>query len=477
MNVTQKEKIEFGDFQTPLKLANTVVAWLKSRGIDPNAVIEPSCGVGAFVLASLEGFPNAKVLGFEINENYLEQLKQSVSDLKISNEPILETLDFFSTNWNEKTENLNDPILVIGNFPWVTNSALSAIGGSNLPTKSNFSNSSGLDAVTGKANFDISEWMTIEVLKWFEKKQGHIAMLCKTAVARKILFYAEKSGINVNESFLVEIDAKKEFGASVDACLLTIGINLEGTERNHDYQVFSSFTDDKPTKIGHRNGITVGNLDDFENLKYLLGKSPQNWRSGVKHDASSVMEFTLESGNLTNGLGEVCDIEDTYLFPLMKGSEVANGRAKFERFVLVPQTKTGEDTSGIEALAPKTWNYLVQHGEKLDSRKSVIYKKNPRFSIFGIGDYSFKPYKIAICSLYKKLDFRIFESVDQKPVFFDDTVYFVSFDTKQQAEEAFEKITNQDSEKFLKSLIFWDEKRPIKTSVLNLLNWNESLIP
>ena len=36
----------------------------------------------------------------------------------------------------------------------------------------------------------------------------------------------------------------------------------------------------------------------------------------------------------------------------------------------------------------------------LDNRKSSIYNKRPRFSIFGIGDYSFSKWKVAISKAF-----------------------------------------------------------------------------
>ena len=69
--------------------------------------------------------------------------------------------DFFEKDWPGTLDGLLEPILVIGNPPWVTNSAVGALGGSNLPVKSNFQRLNGLDAITGKSNFDISEWMLL----------------------------------------------------------------------------------------------------------------------------------------------------------------------------------------------------------------------------------------------------------------------------------------------------------------------------
>ena len=55
MNV--RAKIEFGDFQTPAALAVEVCALLKRLGVEPDSVIEPTCGTGAFLVAAADMFP------------------------------------------------------------------------------------------------------------------------------------------------------------------------------------------------------------------------------------------------------------------------------------------------------------------------------------------------------------------------------------------------------------------------------------
>ncbi|MDR1227987.1 MAG: hypothetical protein LBK55_03050 [Azoarcus sp.] len=119
-----------------------------------------------------------------------------------------------------------------------------------------------------------------------------------------------------------------------------------------------------------------------------------------------------------------------------------------------------------------TWTYLEAHASQLDARASTIYAKNPRFSIFGVGDYAFKPWRIAICGLYKKLRFRLVAPIDGRPVMFDDTVYYLSFDTEQKARQTLASLESEEAMGLLSSLIFWDEKRPIKTSILNVLDWS-----
>ena len=183
------------------------------------------------------------------------------------------------------------------------------------------------------------------------------------------------------------------------------------------------------------------------------------------------MEFRKIDNLFVNGFGEAVELEETYLFPLFKGSDVAQNRINAtERYILVTQKFIGESTENIKTIAPKTGRYLEECGQYLDNRKSKIYQNNPRFSIFGVGDYSFQLWKIAICGLYKKLDFRLIGEIANKPAIFDDTVYFLSFDSERVARKTFELLNSPTAINFYSAIVFWDEKRPIKSSILNCLN-------
>ena len=50
---------QFGDFQTPVDLACEVTRFLRTSGVSPSAVIEPTCGVGNFLVASMRAFGSA----------------------------------------------------------------------------------------------------------------------------------------------------------------------------------------------------------------------------------------------------------------------------------------------------------------------------------------------------------------------------------------------------------------------------------
>ncbi|MBV6395168.1 MAG: hypothetical protein HFACDABA_00739 [Anaerolineales bacterium] len=467
---SRQAKIEYGDFQTPLDLAKLVCQKLGGLGVAPDVIIEPTCGIGAFIEAAAYQFSKTKtIIGIEVNETYLEEVRTRKSNFPAQERVTLKQENFFDFDWKGLLKENDGSVLVIGNFPWVTNSQQGMIGGTNLPDKANFQNHNGFDAMTGKSNFDISEWMLIQVGDWFQNRKGYLAMLCKTAVARKFLSHLHANKKGLFRSAVYGIDAKKHFGASVEACLLFC--EFDGASHNYDYDVYESLEATEHNRVGHRRGMTIRDLDTFERLGNLFGTSEMKWRSGVKHDCSEVMELAERDRVLVNGAGEKVDIESTYVYPLLKGSDVANGRIKTtNRFVIVTQKIVGEPTNTIKHLAPKTWKYLESHAELLDNRKSRIYQDNPRFSIFGVGGYSFAPYKIAICGLYKKLEFSLVGEIKNKPVMFDDTVYFLSFDTEEEARKTLYFLLTQSVKDFFSSMIFWDEKRPIKTSILNSLN-------
>jgi hypothetical protein len=130
---------------------------------------------------------------------------------------------------------------------------------------------------------------------------------------------------------------------------------------------------------------------------------------------------------------ENVDIEREHLYPMLKSSDVANGNTRAtDRLMLVPQTIIGGDTHRLADTSPKTWAYLQKHASLLDRRGSNIYRNRPRFSIFGVGDYSFSPWKVAISGLYKSLNFRVVGPIAGRPTVLDDTINFIPCRTRKR---------------------------------------------
>lgn len=465
-SIKDKKVKEFGDFQTPRELASEVCLLLSRLKINPQTIVEPTCGLGNFVASARGKFPSSKIYGYEVSPEYVKKARKEFrADENIS---IIEA-NFFETDWKELFGDFEKPILVLGNPPWVTNSQLSVLESKNLPTKENFQKFSGLDALTGKSNFDISEWMLIELLKLLDGQNAQLAMIVKTSVARKILTYAWKNEMHLTDSAIYEIETAKYFNASVDSCLLFC--DFSGAKQKFTGKIFKSLNDKKSSQIiGFQDGELLASIDSYKKWKHLNGGSNIKWRSGVKHDCSKVMELVKIDGKYKNGLGETVELEEDFIYPLLKSSDVANGNLEPRRFVLVTQKDVRDDTEKISEIAPQTWNYLVSHAEYLDKRGSSIYKKRSRFAVFGIGDYSFAPWKVAISGFYKKLNFNVVGSYENKPIVLDDTCYFLPFETEDQARKVCDMLNSQTGREFFESYIFWDAKRPITVEILQKLN-------
>jgi hypothetical protein len=374
-------KIKYGDFQTPLELTEKICQKLWQINVNPDVIIEPTCGKGNFLKAASLTFKQPeKILGFEINPNYITQINR---DRQLSQDTRIQVAqkNFFDCDWYSLTQPWQDNILFLGNLPWVTNSKQGLIDGKNLPQKSNFQGYHGLDAITGKSNFDISEWMLIKLIECLNRRSAYLAIICKTAVSRKILNYIYTYKINLAYCAVYPIETQKYFQANVDACLLFC--QFDSQSQNYFCDVFKSFDEQEYQRIGYQNNILVRDLNTFTRLEYLYHRQPlDKWRSGIKHDCSKVMEFRLVNGILVNGFQEIVDIEKTYLYPLLKGSDVAQNRLEIiNKYILVTQKLIGESTASIQDIAPKTWQYLVKHRNYFLARKSKIYQNQPDFSI------------------------------------------------------------------------------------------------
>ena len=465
MPTKTKQKVEFGDFQTPDVLARRICELLHRLGVSPRSIVEPTCGKGSFLQAAAVAFPNCtQILGFEVNPDYAKAAK-AIQQADVYCE------DFFEKDWPGTFDGLREQILVIGNPPWVTNSTVGALGGSNLPAKSNFQRLNGLEAITGKSNFDISEWMLQHLLEWLSGRNAVLAMLCKTVVARKVLLHAWSRNLQVAESAIYLIDAAKHFGASVDACLLVSVLEPGAASRECAVYPGLEASAGDYDKFAFRDGRLIADLDSFNIYGQMSGISPLKWRSGVKHDCSRVIELRRRGdGDFENGLGEVVSLESTNLYPMLKSSDLMKPHPTPSRYMLVTQRSIGEDTSRVERENPLTWEYLQSHADHLDGRQSSVYRNRPRFSVFGVGPYSFAPWKVATPGFSKRLDFRCIGPVESKPVVLDDTCYFLPCNTEDDARLLVELLNSKAAKGFFRSFIFWDAKRPITAQLLATLD-------
>lgn len=413
--------------------------------------------------------PPSEIQAIELQDAYLESARESLqcpSSVRVT----FQNANVFDMDLQRDLRWRNTgSLLVIGNPPWVTNSELGALGSSNLPNKVNSKGLRGIEALTGSSNFDITEYIWLKLIRELAPEQPTIALLCKTAVARNVLQFARDAALPISHASIRRIDAKKWFGASVDACLFCMEVN--SGETCYEANVFSNLQAEEPeTTIGFVNKRLVANIKDHERSAFADGDCPVTWRQGLKHDAATVMELDYdESGNLRNKLGETVDVEPEYVYPLLKGSDLFHQTTP-QKLVIVPQKRLGESTNHLKWTAPRLWAYLTAHADVFERRKSSIYRNKPSFTVFGVGDYSFSPFKVGISGLHKKPRFTAIGTVEGRPVMLDDTSYFVACSSVEQATLLGSLLNDPACLDLIRAMVFSDSKRPITKKLLQRIN-------
>lgn len=470
--VSEPDRREYGDFQTNQFLAQKVVNYTFSKSNDFDFVLEPTCGKGNFLLAAIKQSKKLKkVVGVEIYQPYVWETKFKILEYFISTKaytiPEIDIIhaNAFEFSYEDLAKSTQDlKTLIIGNPPWVTNSELGSIDSKNLPQKSNFKKHSGFEAITGKGNFDIGEYISLIMLRCFDRHNGTFAFLVKNSVVKNLIYDQKQNKFRIGQTENLNIDSKKEFNVSVNACLFLTHLNCEP---ELTCTAFDFYTKDKLTTFGWYRDKFVYSVQDYDESSIVDGNSTFVWRSGVKHDCSKVMELEQVNGHFKNALGEEINLENNLTYGLLKSSDLKEDKTNsFRKLTIITQKKIGQETKYIKDKYPLTYNYLTSHKEYFDKRKSSIYKDKPSFSIFGIGDYSFAPYKIAISGLYKSTHFTLVSPSNSKPIMLDDTCYFIGFENLKMAEIAHYLVNSELVQKFLKSIIFSDSKRSINKDTL-----------
>jgi hypothetical protein len=161
-----------------------------------------------------------------------------------------------------------------------------------------------------------------------------------------------------------------------------------------------------------------------------LGDCTHEIRHGVKDDATDV--YTIERDRLT-------EIEPGLVYPYLKSRHVVKYGLFGHDLRLVPMERAGEENEAeLRDRYPETYRYLQGHRDRLDDRASAWLDDGPFYSVFGLGAYTWAPYKIVWCRLGFKPHFAVVSTVEdedlgEKPIVPGDHCMFVSTDDEREA--------------------------------------------
>lgn len=455
----------YGDFQTPEPLASAVWEVVDTSGVD--VLIEPTVGLGAFLSTAPASVRALPWLGYDIQEDYVTRARAAASGAGL--DATIEVQDAFTLDRALPRERVDGKtVLAIGNPPWVTNSGQGGAATPNLPAKWNRHRLRGLDAKTGKANFDVAEAILLSVLTALGcAVEVRFAFLVKRSVATKMAKDLLGTPGIVAATFS-RIDAKKWFGASVEAGLFQLTYRPRADDRITRLLLFDDLTQTSVRTAGVADGSFIADLAQYERTRGVEARKGHGliWRQGLKHDLSKVLELKPSERGLVNGFGEPVDIEDEVMCPFYKSSDVAAGRDARRRFPLYQHDLSGP-LPGARERWPKLSAYLDQHRERFGARGSTIYRGKPDFMLFGVGEYTLAPYKVAISGFYKEPRFTVLRPDHAgRPPLTDDTCYCVPFDNARAAEELAAYLNGSPVQAFLKTIADRAAKRPFTKDVL-----------
>ncbi len=469
------ERGDLGDFQTPRGLVDAVLHTLGPIGTRWTRILEPTCGSGSFLQALLESeAPPRELIGIEIQETHWTTARSLAGRHPGSRVDILRASLFdldlrTGLPWRDR-----GPLLVVGNPPWITAAALGKMDSGNVPSKRNLKQLPGIDARTGSSNFDIAEAVWIKLLEELAGEQPTIALLCKSSTARAVLEFAHRQGLPITAASIHELDAARWFGAAVGACLLraTLGGPLE--RRLTDVPVFAALDADRPREaLGFFQGRLIADAGAVARHAFALGSCPLTWRQGIKHDAAAVVELAAagRSHPYRNRLGQAVDVERRFVYPLLKGTDLRKAAAdRPRRALIVTQQRIGQPTLVLEQSAPELWSYLQSHASRFAGRKSSIYRGQPPFAMFGVGPYSFAPFKVAVSGLYRTPVFQAVGPIDGRPVMLDDTCYLLPCASAIEAAVLCALYHDTTTLELIRALSFADAKRPLTKGLLQRID-------
>lgn len=133
--------------------------------------------------------------------------------------------------------------------------------------------------MTGASNFDICEYIILQLINEYRDTNTMICMLCKTSVARNVFKELKRSNIPFSLYDILEFNATKIFGINASSCVLIIQLS----DKPLSLDICNVYDFERPETIklrfGYLNGKFYSNLDaDIEDFD---GQCCFEWRQGV----------------------------------------------------------------------------------------------------------------------------------------------------------------------------------------------------
>ena len=297
---------------------------------------------------------------------------------------------------------------IIGNPPWMTWTALPDKYRTRMKNKYgdavSLTSHSGFDAQLGHVNDDFAIPFT-------------------TITSHRYLSEGGKLGAVIKESILSQPAGRLLRQNATGGCFGVQGIHTFPETAFPDISIRSAviiFQHDEETVFPisvSRHGNGVGDVM-FTPLTRadpaspwvertaarVLGDCQYEIRQGVKDDADNVFQFTSRA--------EIPGIEQKRIYPSIRSTHITRFGIDGYDHRLIPVNHPSGTGVNLKEQYPDTYQYLKRNESSLDERQSNVFDSGPFYTVFGVGDYTWAPYKVAWCRLGHNPEFAVLSGVD-----------------------------------------------------------------
>lgn len=450
--VDRDRRLALGEYYTPRGIADLAVAELDVAHTD--RVLDPGCGAGVFLTACLDEIATSdqqdvsatdrlarctsSVVGFDLNPVAVKAAKLAYlcrlfDDLAASDRDEISVPVFLTDSLalvrEPEIRFRGDPLdeqfdALVGNPPWipwqrVADRVKDGLR-ENYVEKLGLQPHSGMDARLGHSNDDLAVpfvWICIHrylrtggtatfVLKRDSMRGPAGAVLRQLRVGDRDLALTHVQDFGAVEPF-PEVGANAAlytFSADTDNSFpipTTVWTARDGTTPEYGslaaLERTLSATETELHPLDPTDATSAWVRADAE--RGALGDCDHEIRHGLKDDANDV--FGLDRPDLAT-------VDADLVYPYIKSRHVRKYGLTGHDLRLVPMESAGADNeSWLRDTYPATYEYLRGHRGELEGRSSSWLDSGAFYSMFGLGEYTWAPYKVVWCRLGFKPDFAV----------------------------------------------------------------------
>ncbi|HYG60042.1 MAG TPA: hypothetical protein VD902_18405 [Symbiobacteriaceae bacterium] len=481
---------QLGEFPTPPALAAELVREAaRELSPAPKVIVDPSCGTGVFLATAMEYFPEATVVGCDVNPIALlaSYATYVLTCVRLGRRPPrghspIFMADVLTDSPARLAEALAQAVgapdecqgadLVVGNPPWINRTALSPAYRQRVDREFLHYGLLPGGKRVGSVKADVASLFASRTADLLVRGGGMAALLLpqslfKSEAAARFRLLQLPCGTRLRPVVLHDLHALQLFEGATNRtafCLLRKGEPPVYPVRNITWKREQGHLRTGVGAVAPIDGTPGGPWATVGRNGPTLRQGTHTLRLGVNTGGGTgVLWVDILSANLAGQVlirnrGDAGRIkmpqlppvlvERDYLFPLVRARNISPWKISYQHYILMAHTRD----SGIEPVAeadltaecPLTRAYLEKARPALEARRAVRFRwggtlKQGWYRLFEVGTYTFKPVKVMIkAQVATTLVAAVAEPVDDPYlgntiVIPDQTVSFIGCRSREEA--------------------------------------------